>query len=194
MAPTLLFKNGILRFASGQAIFIPDGGVPADCLCCGESQCPVCEDYTYGETEVVISGFPASFTYFTIRPIFPLYQAITVTGLNAINRTVTLSTDANCIWSDQADTINVTETIQNYSGFTCGSGSPTSVEVNNYAMPLAIGADRVNFSFGGSIIYKFLLKIKDRCVGGTDSNFFALGLCSGGDTYTGTATWTPTLV
>jgi hypothetical protein len=192
--PTLLFKNGVLRFAYTSAIFVPEGADPNDCLCCGESQCPVCDDYTYGETEVVLSGFPASFTYFTIRPIFPLYQAITVTGMDAINRTVTLSTDANCIWSDQADTINVTETIQNYSGFTCGSGSPTSVEVNNYAMPLAIGADRVNFSFGSTIPYRFLLKISDRCVGGTDSNFFALGSCPGGDTFTGTATWTPTLV
>ena len=196
MAPTLLFKNGILRFASGQAIFVPDGGDPADCACCGESQCPVCEDYTYGETEVVISGWPASFTYFTLAPIVNQYRIITVTGLDAINRTATLTTDSNCIWSGENHTINYTETVENYSGFGCGLGTLNSTTINNLSGTLNISADNVNFEWGVSLSspYRFLIKISDRCVGGTASNFFAIGFCPGGDTFTGTVEWTPTLV
>jgi hypothetical protein len=195
MAPTLLFKNGILRFASGQAIFIPDGGVPADCLCCGEDQCPVCVDYTYGETEVVISGWPASFTYFTLAPITNDYRKITVTGLDAINRTETLTTDVNCGWDTKIFTINYTESIDNYNAAGCGNGSVTSTTINNLSGFLTVGPDSVSFDFGSpSNPYRFRLKISDRCVGGTNSNFFALGSCPGGDTFTGEAEWTPTLV
>jgi hypothetical protein len=194
--PTLLFKNGVLRFAYTSAIFVPDGADPNDCLCCGESQCPVCDDYTYGETEVVLSGWPASFTYFTLAPITNQYRVITVTGLDAINGTYNSNTDVNCVWGGEQKTINYTETVQNWSGFGCGLGSINSTTINNYSSELNVGSDSVAFEFGpfSSSPYRFRLKIGDRCIGGTDSNFFALGSCPGGDTFTGTATWTPTLV
>jgi hypothetical protein len=193
--PTLLFKNGVLRFAYTSAIFVPDGADPNDCLCCGESQCPVCDDYTYGETEVVVSGWPSSFTYFTLAPITNNYRKITVTGLDAINRTEILATDVNCSWDTKIFTINYTESIDTYNAAGCGNGSVINTTINNLSGLLTVGPDSVSFDFGSpSNPYRFRLKIGDRCIGGTDSIFFALGSCPGGDTFTGTATWTPTLV